>query len=274
MENWREFFLFYNFGDILISLLDIIIVAFVLYKLMMLIKDTRAVQLLKGVVVLLVATAMSDWLGLNTVHWLLRQTMTALLVALPIVFHPELRRALEKIGGGRFFARPLTLMAEQDKSGVIDTIVDAVVGLSNSKTGALIVLERNTGLEEYIDNGVKIDAIISTELLLNIFVTKTPLHDGAVIIRGNRLAAAGCVLPLFAGVNLSRTLGTRHRAALGITEHSDALAVVVSEETGRVSLAIEGGLIQNVREDSLRTRLLDALQPKKATQHFSFLHRR
>jgi len=271
-----NFLNFYDFDpiDIVISILDIIIVAFVLYRLMMLIKGTRAVQLLKGLVVLLVATAASDWFGLETVHWLLRQTMTALVVALPIVFQPELRRALEKIGGGRFLARPLTLMAEDDRTGVIDEVVRAVQELARTKTGALIVLERNTGLEEYIDAGIQIDAILSAELLLNVFVVNTPLHDGAAIIRGDRLAAAACVMPLAGSFRLSRNLGTRHRAAVGITEQSDALAVVVSEETGQVSLALEGNLSRGLSKDDLRERLSQALQPKTGHNFASFWHRR
>jgi diadenylate cyclase len=267
---------FYNFSplDIVISVFDIIIVAFVLYRLIMLIKGTRAVQLLKGLVVLLVATAVSDWLGLDTVHWLLRQTMTALVVALPIVFQPELRRALEKIGGGRFLARPLTLMAEDDRTDVIDEVVRSVRELAQTRTGALIVLERNTGLEEYIDAGVQTDAVLSAELLINIFVIKTPLHDGAAIIRGDRLAAAACVLPLSSTSRLARNLGTRHRAAVGITEQSDALAVVVSEETGLVSLAVEGNLSRGLEEDQLRERLSTLLQPKTGHNFSSFIHRR
>lgn len=268
---------FYNFEpiDVVISVLDIIIVAFVLYRLIMLIKGTRAVQLLKGLVVLLVGTAASDWLGLETVHWLLRQTMTALVVALPIVFQPELRRALEKIGGGRFLARPLTLMAEDDRTDVIDEVVRAVKELAQTRTGALIVLERNTGLEEFIDAGIQTDAIITAELLLNIFVVNTPLHDGAAIIRGDRLAAAACVLPLASNSRLSHDLGTRHRAAVGITEQSDALAVVVSEETGRISLAVEGSLNRGLSDEALRENLTRSLkQPKTGYNLFSFWHRR
>lgn len=274
--DFLQFLDFYSFDfkDIAISIIDIIIVAFVLYRLMMLIKGTRAVQLLKGLVVLVVATAASDWLGLSTVHWLLQQTMTALVVALPIVFQPELRRALEKLGGGRFLARPLTLMAEDDRTDVIDEVVRAACELAGTKTGALIVLERNTGLEEYIDTGIKIDAVISAELLMNIFVVNTPLHDGAAIIRGDRLAAAACVLPLTSNHHLPRDLGTRHRAAVGITEQSDALAVVVSEETGQVSLAVEGVLSRGLREDALREKLSQALRPKNNYTFSSLLHRR
>ncbi|SFH04587.1 diadenylate cyclase [Desulfotomaculum arcticum] len=254
------------------SIIDILIVAFVLYRLMMLIRGTRAVQLIKGMVVLLVATAMSSLLNLNTVHWLLRQTMTALVVALPIVFQPELRRALEKIGGGNFFARPLTQMAEGDLSALINEVLRAVQKMSATRTGALIVLERGTGLEEFIDAGIRVDGLVSAELLENIFIPKSPLHDGAAIIRGDRLQAAACVLPLSESRELSRELGTRHRAAVGLSEQSDALAVVVSEETGNVSMAVEGSLYRRLNEAGLRELLVEFLQPgqskKKALSSF------
>jgi diadenylate cyclase len=258
------------------SIIDILIVAFVLYRLMLLIRGTRAVQLIKGLVVLLVATAVSSLLNLNTVHWLLKQTMTALVVALPIVFQPELRRALEKLGGGDFFARPLTQMAEGDRSALIDEVVRAVQNMSATRTGALIVLERGTGLEEFVDTGIKVEGLVTAELLVNIFIPKSPLHDGAAIIRGDRLQAAACVLPLSESRELSRELGTRHRAAVGLTEQSDALAVVVSEETGVVSLAVEGNLYRRLNETGLRELLVKFLQPKfeKRNAISSLWHRR
>ncbi len=243
------------------SIVDILIVAFVLYRLMMLIRGTRAVQLIKGLAVLLIATAVSSLLNLNTVHWLLRQAMTALVVALPIVFQPELRRALEKLGGGDFFVRPLTQMAEDDRSALINEVVRATQNMSAARTGALIVLERVTGLQEFIDTGVKVDGIVSAELLMNIFINKSPLHDGAAIIRGDRLIAAACVLPLSESRNLGRDLGTRHRAAVGLTEQSDALAVVVSEETSYVSLALEGVLYRRLNEAGLHELLVKFLKP-------------
>lgn len=243
------------------SIIDILIVAFVLYRLMLLIRGTRAVQLIKGLVVLLVATSVSGMLNLNTVHWLLKQTMLAMVVALPIVFHPELRRALEKLGGGDFFARPMNQMAEGDRSALVNEVVRAVMSMSATRTGALLVLERSTGLREYIDTGIKMDAELTAELLINIFIPRSPLHDGAVIIRGNRIQAAACVLPLSESRELSRELGTRHRAALGITEQSDALAVVVSEETGVVSLSREGKLFRRLNEAGLRELLDKFLQP-------------
>ncbi len=256
------------------SVIDILIVAFVLYRLMLLIRGTRAMQLIKGIMVLLVATALSSLLNLNTVHWLLKQTMTALVVALPIVFQPELRRALGKLGGGDFFYRPLNQMNEGDRTALINEVVKAVQSMSSSRTGALIVLERNTGLEEFVDTGVRVEARVSAELLVNIFIPRSPLHDGAAIIRGDRLQAAACVLPLSDSMELSRELGTRHRAAVGLSEQTDALAVVVSEETGTVSLALEGNLYRRLNEAGLRELLGKFLQPTKRSAISSLWQRR
>ncbi|MCD5407287.1 MAG: diadenylate cyclase CdaA [Desulfotomaculum sp.] len=247
----------------IISILDIIIVALVLYKLMMVIRGTRAVQLIKGIVVLIVATTVSSWLQLDTINWLLRQTMTALVVALPIVFQPELRRALEKLGRGRFFDRSLLILKEEDKSRMINEVVRAVQVLSKNNLGALIVIERVTGLKEYIDTGTRIDGLVSLEFLTNLFVPKTPLHDGACIIQGDRVAAAGCFLPL-SDAEQVQELGSRHRAGVGITEYSDALTIIVSEETGTISLAQEGKLHKLLDENVLKQRLTAAL-PLQAT---------
>ncbi len=254
-----------NYFDIfnLTSIIDIAIVAFVIYRLILLIKGTRAVQLLKGLAVLLVAAALSSLFKLYTLHWLLQQALTALVVALPIVFQPELRRALEKLGGGRFLARPFASMGEVERDLNVGELVRAVYVLARDRIGALIILERVTGLEEYIDSGVKIGGLISAELMVNIFIPKTPLHDGAVIIRGDRIMAAASVLPLTEERELSKELGTRHRAGIGITEVSDALAVIVSEETGAVSLSVEGVLARNLDEHTLADRLSGALKPRK-----------
>ena len=255
----------------IVSIIDILIVAFVLYRVMILIRGTRAVQLLKGLAVLLIATVVSSLLNLDTVHWLLRTVMMALVVALPIVFQPELRRALEKLGGGNFFVRPLSQMAEDDRSALINEVVRAVQNMSGSKTGALIALERVTGLQEFVDTGVKVDGLVTAELLMNIFINKSPLHDGAVVIRGDRLAAAACVLPLSESLRLSRELGTRHRAAVGLSEQSDAVAIAVSEETGAVSLALEGTLYRRLTEAELHDLLVKFLKPVIARNALSLL---
>jgi diadenylate cyclase len=244
------------------SVIDIAIVAFVMYKLMLLIKGTRAVQLLKGLAVLLIATFLSSLFNLYTMNWLLRQAMTALVVALPVVFQPELRRALERLGRGQFLAQRTLLSGEIDQAKVIAEISRSATVLSKNKMGALIILERETGLEEHIGTGVRIDGVVSAEFMVNIFLPKTPLHDGAVIIRGDRVAAAACFLPLSDNPHLTTDLGTRHRAGLGITEQSDAVAVIVSEETGVISLAVEGVLNRYLDETTLQDKLTSLLGKK------------
>lgn len=274
MPEWLKA-LNFNLLDMfsLTSIIDIMIVAFVLYRLMLLIKGTRAVQLLKGLAVLVTLTAASSLLHLYTLQWLLKQAMTALVVALPIVFQPELRRALEKLGEGRYFIRQFTNMGEAERDLLVGELVRAAGIMSGRRIGALMVIERDTGLEEYIDTGVKLDANVSTELLLNIFIPHTPLHDGAVIIRGDRIMAAAAVLPLTRG-NPGMGLGTRHRAGVGITEESDALAVIVSEETGSISLAVEGVLARGLDEKALADRLSGALQPAGQRNALSVLWQR
>ncbi|WP_082789043.1 diadenylate cyclase CdaA [Desulfolucanica intricata] len=244
------------------TVIDLLIVAFVMYRVFLLIKGTRAVQLIKGLIVILVGTVVSDWLHLYTFNWILRQAMTALVVALPIVFQPELRRALEKLGGGKFFAGSVFMLEEEEKNTMVIEVVRATQMLAKNSIGALIVMERGTGLEEYIDTGTKIDGKISAELLVNIFIPKTPLHDGAVVVRGDRILAAGCVLPLDESPHVSKALGTRHRAGLGITAQSDSVAVIVSEETGVVSLAVEGVLTRYLDEASLTEHLNNVLGTK------------
>lgn len=244
----------------LTSILDIIIVAYVLYRLMLIIRGTRAVQLIKGLVVLLVGTALSELLGLETFNWILEKVQTVLIVALPIVFQPELRRALEQLGRGKFITRPITVMGDEDVEKIVDDLVKAVRVFSKNSMGALLIIERETGLNDYIETGVKIDGLISSEFLVNVFINKTPLHDGAVIIRGDRVAAAGCFLPLSENPNLSKEIGTRHRAGIGITEQSDAVAIIVSEETGVISVAEEGKLTRFLDDLTLKELLLKRLQ--------------
>lgn len=256
------------------SVIDILIVAFVMYRLMLLIKGTRAVQLIKGLAVLLVATALSSLLNLYTLNWLLRQAMTALVVALPVVFQPELRRALEKLGRGKFLTHPTHAPGEVDRNKVIAEITRAAAVLSKNKMGALIVLERETGLEDHIDTGVKIDGLLSAEFLVNIFIPKTPLHDGAVIIRGERVAAAACFLPLSENPYLTSDLGTRHRAGIGITEQSDAVSVIVSEETGAISVAVEGAIARHLDEAGLQEKLTQLLSSRANHSLSSFWPRR
>ena len=244
-----------------INLLDIAIVAFVTYKLIMILRGTRAVQLIKGLAVLLVATIVSEVLGLRSINWILEKAQTIFFIAIPIVFQPELRRALEQLGRGKLFVRS-SYLGQEEMERLVSEIVRAVKIMSKKKIGALIVLERETGLAEYVETGIKIDSLISGEVLINIFIPKTPLHDGAIIIRGERILAASCFLPLSENPNLSKELGTRHRAALGITEVSDALAITVSEETGIISMAEDGKITRKIDERSLKELLLRRLEPQ------------
>lgn len=225
-----------------LDLVDILIVTYFLYRLYQMLKNTRAASLVKGLLVLLLAALVSKSLHLHVINWLLEKSMTVVLVALPVVFQPELRRALEQIGRGRLF-RKTVVLDEEEVEHMLSALVTAVMAMSRNRIGALIVLERETGLDDYIETGTQIDALISHEMFLNIFIPNTPLHDGAVIIRANRIKAAGCLLPLTEARNLSKELGTRHRAAIGLSEQTDALVLVVSEETGTISLA-RGGILQ------------------------------
>jgi diadenylate cyclase len=257
-----------------ISLVDVAIVSYGVYRLFLLVRGTRAVQLIKGIVLLLLAVPVSNWLRLSATHMVLKDIQTMLIVALPIVFQPELRRALEQLGQGRFFSETLqgrffsdTLLSheEVDINRMIDEVARAADRLSRSRTGALIVLERQTGLGEYIATGTPIDAVVSSALLENIFVPNTPLHDGACIIRGDRVVAAAAFLPLTDSAQPGSELGSRHRAAIGISEQSDAISVAVSEETGWVSVAAEGRLYRRLEDRALREMLARYLKTRPHT---------
>lgn len=257
LEYLKE--LFTNIG--IRDIIDIAIVAFVFYKAYTLIRETRAEQLIKGIVVLLVATKASELLRLFTTNWILEKTMTVGVIALLIVFQPELRRGLEYIGRSRFLTKSFIEIEKEDISNVIEEVIEAVASLSRQKIGALIVFEKETGLSEVIETGNKIEGLVSSGLLINIFIPNTPLHDGAVVIRGNTIKAAGCLLPLTENMNLKKDLGTRHRAALGITEKSDSLTIVVSEETGAISVAENGKILRYLDIKTLRETLLNIYEP-------------
>lgn len=239
----------------LLDALDIIIVAYVIYKVLGLIRGTRAATLIKGLGVIFVASLLARALALQTVSWMLDRSTTVILVALPVVFYPELRRALEQIGRGQLFGK-FTVADKDDISDAIEKIVRTVTSLSRRRVGALIVIERETGLQEYVETGIILDSALTEELLTNIFEPNTPLHDGAVIVRENRVLAAACFLPLTENA-LDSQLGTRHRAAVGLTEQTDSLVVVVSEETGAISLAKGGRLRRYLNETRLRELLVN-----------------
>ncbi|MBE3519485.1 MAG: TIGR00159 family protein [Firmicutes bacterium] len=257
MSDLIQYFTWY---DIILAVVDITVVAYLFYRVFVLIRGTRAVELLKGIAILLVLVSVTQWLRLYTIHWILSQLRTMLVIAIPVVFQPELRRALEQIGRGKIFARGSLWAPAMTSTKVISEVVEAVSSLSSSKIGALVVLERESGLGEYVEESVKLDAIVSSELLQNIFVPGTPLHDGAVIIRGDRIVAAASFLP-FTQERVSVELGSRHRAAIGITEVSDAVSVVVSEETGTISLACGGRLIRGLDKKTLKEKLEELMIP-------------
>lgn len=250
------------------DVMDIVIVALVIYKIYVLLRETRAEQLAKGIVVLLVLTKVSEWMELYTINWILNNAMTVGAIALLIVFQPELRRGLEYIGRSRLLSKSLIEIRGESLSGVVDEIVEAAASLSRQKIGALIVMERQTGLNEVIETGTRIEGNVSSDLLINIFIPNTPLHDGAVIIKDDKIKAAACFLPLTDNSGLSKELGTRHRAALGISERSDSLAIIVSEETGAISIAENGTIARYLDTKTLRQILLDMYKPKSSNQSF------
>jgi uncharacterized protein (TIGR00159 family) len=245
----------------LASLLDIIVVALIFYWVLVSIQGTRAVQLLWGVAVLLLAVALSNLLQMTALSWLFKNSIPALLIAIPVIFQPELRRALERLGRtGGLLNRPLGSWNTQNGSKTVDEICQACGSLAARRFGALIVIEQGTGLQDYADTGVPLDSVVTERMLLTIFYPNTPLHDGAAIIRGERLVAAGCVLPLSEDSAGDYSLGTRHRAALGVSEQSDALAIVVSEETGSISVAQNGRFERGLDPVRLKERLLTTRQ--------------
>lgn len=242
------------------DVIDVVIVAFVIYKVLGFIRETRALQLVKGLLILVLATVLSDKFNLYTLNWILRNTMTLGVIALVIVFQPELRRALEYVGRSKFITPQFAQMDKEKVKVITASIIKAVDYFSSNKVGALIIMERETILNDIAETGTRINAEISTELLGNIFYEGAPLHDGAAIVRGDRVYAAGCVLPLTQSKSLSKELGTRHRAGIGITENSDAIAIIVSEESGIISIAVDGKLsrfldIKTVEKTLLNTYL-------------------
>jgi diadenylate cyclase len=240
---------------------DVVVVAVVLYYILLAIRGTRAVPILYGIVMLLGVQALSFFLKLQSTYFVIRGLVLSIVVALPIVFQPELRRALMQLGGS--LKAPFHHVRQDVLDRIVDEIARAVTILSQARIGALIVVERETGLEEYVENGVRVNAEVSSKLLMSVFQKTSPLHDGAVIIRGDKVVAAACYLPL-SDVRLAASnvhSGTRHRAALGLSEQTDAVIVVVSEETGDISVADSGTFVITKGEDALKMRLRDILTP-------------
>jgi diadenylate cyclase len=250
--------------------LDIVLVAFIVYRLLVAFRGTRAAQMLVGLGVVLAASLVARRLELATIGWLLDTLWAFWAVVLVVLFQPELRRALARLGQGKFF-QALAGSSRAARAELVDEIVRASAALASRRIGALIVIERAGGLRQYAELGVPLDAVASADLLESLFQPSSPLHDGAVLIEGTRIAAAGCFLPLSRTADIARPLGSRHRAALGISEETDAVAFVVSEESGRTSLAVDGRIESPLDESALRRRLDELVTGEGlATPRFAF----
>ena len=272
--NWENFYkdniveyiksLQTNPFELVTLIIDITIVIFLMYCFFKIVRGSRAWQLIKGIALLIIATWMSGLFNLKILNWILTGIMNLVVIAIIVIFQPDLRRALEQLGTNKltqFFGidKDLSTKTKED----IYKVVIAATELSKAKTGALIVLERDIKIQDIIATGIPMNAEVSPQLLVNIFEPKTPLHDGAVVISGNKIAAAACVLPLADDKDIAKELGTRHRAAIGISKESDSIVVVVSEETGKISVAKDGTLIADVREDVLKKILISNIVTKR-----------
>ena len=245
------------------DILDMAIMAFIFYKILVLMQSTRAASLLKGVLVFLAALMLSSVLHMNSINFIMSQLIQFGVLALIILFQPEIRRVLEEMGSRRFIAFFTKTEAGSTMEQAIDQTVLACTEMSQSRTGALIVFEREILLDDMVRSGTVLDAAVSSELLKNIFFVKAPMHDGAVIVRHGRVLGAGCMLPLSKNVNLSRDLGMRHRAGIGMSENSDAVVVIVSEETGSISVATGGMLKRHLKPETLSNLLRNELLPQE-----------
>ncbi|ALS80058.1 MULTISPECIES: diadenylate cyclase CdaA [Planococcus] len=239
---------------LLANIIDILLVWFVVYKLITVIKGTKAVQLLKGIFVIIIARLVTQALNLETLGWIMQQVLEWGFLAIIIIFQPELRRALEQLGRGKLFSSS-TLNEESERNRLIEAMSKSVSYMAKRRIGALVSIERETGLSEYIETGIPMNSDLTSELMINLFIPNTPLHDGAVIVQKNRIAAAACYLPLSESPFISKELGTRHRAALGISEVTDAITIVVSEETGAISLTANGDLHRNLSLEDFEVKL-------------------
>lgn len=260
-------------GIVFTDIIEIIILAFLIYHVVKWIKNTRAWALVKGLVVIMIFWLVAVIFQLNVVIWIISNTIDVGIIAILIVFQPELRKALEQLGKKNIVRSILIFDDSKDEvfsDYTLNEIIRATFELARNKTGALIVIEEETPLNEFESTGIAIDSVISSQLLINIFEINTPLHDGAVILRGNRIVAATCYFPLSDNTQLSKELGTRHRAGVGVSEISDCLTIIVSEETGKVSIAKEGKLIRNVDGDYLRAKLIAAQKKTVDTKRLKF----
>lgn len=259
--TWRNF----------INLIDILVIWFLIYELMVLVRGTRAVQLFKGIIIIIVVKLISWYIGLTTVSWVMDQIINWGVIAMVVIFQPEIRRGLEHLGRGTMFTRTKT--ENEEEEALITQLDQAIQYMSKRRIGALIAIEMDTGLEEYIETGIPLDAEVTGALLINIFIPNTPLHDGAVIIKGGRIAVAAAYLPLSDSKLIPKELGTRHRAAVGISEVTDALTIVISEETGGVSITKDNELIRDMTQENYLKFLRAHLYKKESTDQNKLLDR-
>jgi diadenylate cyclase len=258
----REFFTSIATGFGVLDVIDIAIIAFIIYKALGFIRESRAEQIVKGFIILVGATFVSGLLHLYALNWILNGVMTFGIIALVVVFQPELRRVLEYIGRGRIFTMKFTAVDDENIKSTASIVAGAVGFFSNNKTGALIVMEKDVTLNDFAETGIILDAGVTTELLKNIFYAGAPMHDGAAIIRAGRVYAAGCLLPLSKDSGLPKGLGTRHRAGVGITEVSDAYCIIVSEETGVISAAYDGNIKRFLEVKTIEKEILNMFLDK------------
>ena len=254
-----------------VNVLDVLVVWYVIYVLMMLLRGTKAVQLFKGVVVIIVVKLISWYVGLETLSWIMDQVINWGIIAIIVIFQPEIRRGLEHLGRGSLFTS--YNKKENNEEKMVEALDQAIQYMSKRRIGALITIQMNTGLEDYIETGIKLDANITGALLINIFIPNTPLHDGAVIIKDNKIAVAAAYLPLSESNLIPKELGTRHRAAVGISEVTDALTIVVSEETGGVTITKNNELIRDLARQDYLKLLRNKLVPKEEDKKQSFFER-
>ncbi|WPP08294.1 diadenylate cyclase CdaA [Limosilactobacillus fermentum] len=259
--TWRNF----------INLIDILVIWFLIYELMVLVRGTRAVQLFKGIIIIIVVKLISWYIGLTTVSWVMDQIINWGVIAMVVIFQPEIRRGLEHLGRGTMFTRTKT--ENEEEEALITQLDQAIQYMSKRRIGALIAIEMDTGLEEYIETGIPLDAEVTGALLINTFIPNTPLHDGAVIIKGGRIAVAAAYLPLSDSKLIPKELGTRHRAAVGISEVTDALTIVISEETGGVSITKDNELIRDMTQENYLKFLRAHLYKKDSTDQNKLLDR-
>lgn len=239
--------------ELVIDILDVLIVSYLLYRLFSLMRGTRAVHMFFGLIVLFILSVIAQWVNMIALNWIIASLRTVWVIAFVIIFQPELRRALAMMGQNRFLSQ---FVSVQETTGVVPEIIKAVSNMAEKKIGALIALEKDMGLKNYVETGTKVDAKVTSELVGTIFTPPSPLHDGAVIIQNNRVVAAGCILPLTQDPRVTSALGTRHRAALGLSEETDAIVIVVSEETGTIAYAESGKLHRKIDLNTLRGDLL------------------